>query len=279
MTSSPSTYPIKGIFYFFTNLSLIRRIICVLFLTLIVSILFLFLTFGFLLTLQANALINAGCPDWLAWTVSVIFCLLESVVLTIIFYLIVTPIWQDALFDDVLRLKGLGHVLEKRTISDVGCKGFFSGLTTAFVTIYTLILVQVIALLITLPLHIIPVIGTIIYCIVNGWVMTWGHKIHYHIEIKEWTVKQSLSFAWKNRRDYISFGFVAVALELIPIANFLFFWTNVVGAALWTADMIIEEQRSPSSDNDGRAGTSSSYQEADRMDGSTNNKYGSTDTI
>ncbi|CAG8808524.1 16063_t:CDS:2, partial [Dentiscutata erythropus] len=49
--------------------------------------------------------------------------------------------------------------------------------------------------------------------------------------------------AWKNRKDYILFGIVAVALELIPIANFIFFWTNVVGAALWTSDIIIEERR------------------------------------
>src|SRR5438874_1812635 len=88
-----------------------------------------------------------------------------------------------------------------------------------------------------MPLHAIPVIGTILYCYINGWVMTWGHQIHYHIEIKEWTISQSLRFAWKNRFDYSTFGFFAVALELIPIANLLFFWTNVVGAALWTADV------------------------------------------
>ncbi|CAI2172863.1 19759_t:CDS:2 [Funneliformis geosporum] len=227
MSSPPSTYPIKGIFYFFSNLSLIRRIICVLFLTLIVAILFLFLAFIFILPLQANGLIDVGCPEWLAWTVSVIFCLLEAVVSTIIFYLIVTPIWQDALFDDVLRLKGLGHVLEKRT-SDVGCLSFCSGLTTTFVSV-----------------------------------------------LVQWTVNQSLKFAWKNRPEYISFGFIAVALELIPVANFILVWTNVVGAALWTADVILEEQ----SDNlvADRAGSSAAYQEANRMDGSTNNKYGSTD--
>jgi uncharacterized protein involved in cysteine biosynthesis len=88
-----------------------------------------------------------------------------------------------------------------------------------------------------MPLHAIPVVGTILYCYINGWVMAWGHQIHYHVEIKEWSIKQSLSFAWKNRGDYAMFGFVAVALELIPIANFIFFWTNVVGAALWAADV------------------------------------------
>ncbi|CAG8733431.1 5904_t:CDS:2, partial [Racocetra fulgida] len=64
--------------------------------------------------------------------------------------------------------------------------------------------------------------------------------------IKEFNVKQSIRFALKKHDDYVMFGMVAVALELVPLANFVFFWTNVVGAALWTADVIIEEQRGAS---------------------------------
>jgi len=275
MTAPPLTYPIKGIFYFFSNWILVRKIICVLFLTLVVAILAICLTFGFLLALQANALIVAGCPVWLAWTVSVIFCLLEAAVFTIIFYLIITPIWQDALFDEVLKLKGLGHVLEKQETTS-GC---WRGLRSGIVVIYTIVIVQIIALLITLPLHAIPVLGTLIYCYINGWVMAWGHQIHYHVEIKEWPIKQSLKFAWKNRGDYSAFGFVAVALELIPIANFIFFWTNVVGAALWTADIIIDEQKLLSREitaDDEAESSSSSYQAAQKMNGK-NKKYGTTE--
>jgi len=269
MTTPPSTYPVKGIFYFLSNWTLIRRIIFILLLTLIVALLAICLTFGFLLTLQAHALINAGCPEWLAWIVSVIFCLLEAVIFTVIFYLIVTPIWQDALFDEVLRLKGVGRVLENRRNTSeltICCRGCCSGIALAFISIYTIVLVQIITLLITMPLHAIPIIGTVLYCYINGWVMTWGHQIHYHIEIKEWSINQSLRFAWKNRFDYSMFGFIAVALELIPIANFLFFWTNVVGAALWTADIIIDEQRLLNAEDD-RGDSSSSYQSAQNMDG------------
>lgn len=70
--------------------------------------------------------------------------------------------------------------------------------------------------------------------------MTWGHQLHYHLEIIELSINQSRKLAWKNREDYILFGMVAVGLELIPLANFIFFWTNVVGAALWTADVRIQ---------------------------------------
>ncbi|GBC04363.1 hypothetical protein RclHR1_05640006 [Rhizophagus clarus] len=277
MKAPPSTYPIQGIFFFFSNWVLVRRIICVLFLTLVVALLAIGLSLGFLLSLQAKALIVAGCPVWLAWTVAVIFCLLEAVVFTIIFYLIVTPLWQDGLFDEVLRLKGLSYVLEEKKNTPESsncCSGFCSGITTG----YTIVIVQIIALIITMPLHAIPILGTIFYCYINGWVMAWGHQIHYHLDIKEWTIRQSLNFAWENYNDYSMFGFIAVALELIPIANFIFFWTNVVGAALWTADIILDEQKLLSREDltDDRAESSSSYQAAQGMDG-PNKKYGSID--
>ncbi|KAG9290771.1 hypothetical protein G9A89_011734 [Geosiphon pyriformis] len=242
-----SSYPLQGIFYFLSNWSLIRKILGILFITLVVALLSIGLTFAFLLRLQANGLTDIGCPSWLSWIIAVILCLLESVVFTIIFYLVATPLWQDALFDQVLRLKGLSKVLDERErqVSNVTIcfRGICAGITFAFFQIYALIFAEILLLIITAPLHFIPVIGTFVYCYLNGWVMTWGHQLHYHIEIKEWSLKESRKFAWKNRHDYLMFGTVAVALELIPIANFLFIWTNVVGAALWTADVIIDEQQ------------------------------------
>ncbi|CAG8543842.1 439_t:CDS:2 [Diversispora eburnea] len=156
----------------------------------IVTLIITGLTFGFLLTLQAHALINANCPIWLSWIVASIFCILEIILMTIIFYLIITPFWQDLLFDDVLKLRGLEPILNQSRTRVSETRICFRG-----------------------------------------------------IKIKELSIKESRKLAWKNRKDYILFGIVAVALELIPIANFIFFWTNVVGAALWTSDIIIEERR------------------------------------
>jgi len=41
----------------------------------------------------------------------------------------------------------------------------------------------------------------------------------------------------------IRFGSVAVALEMIPIANLVFMWTNIVACALWVADEIERDER------------------------------------
>ncbi|KAF8980197.1 hypothetical protein BGZ46_004538 [Entomortierella lignicola] len=98
-------------------------------------------------------------------------------------------------------------------------------------------------LILTLPLNVIPILGQIIYAMINGWILTYGIRFHYDAEIRNISVTQSRREAWKRKSEYAGFGSVAVALEMIPIANLLFMWTNIVGCALWVADEIEKEER------------------------------------
>ncbi|KAF9100565.1 hypothetical protein BGX27_000329 [Mortierella sp. AM989] len=102
---------------------------------------------------------------------------------------------------------------------------------------------HILVLILTLPINVIPVLGQIIYCTINGWILTFGIRFHYDAEIRNITVAQSRREAWKRKNEYASFGSIAVALEMIPIANLLFMWTNIVGCALWVADEIEKEER------------------------------------
>jgi hypothetical protein len=63
------------------------------------------------------------------------------------------------------------------------------------------------------------------------------------LEFRGWSVSESRRYAWQRKSEYATFGAVAVALELIPIFNLLFMWTNAVGAALWVADQYEENER------------------------------------
>lgn len=69
--------------------------------------------------------------------VSVLFVLLEIALLVLVFYLIILPIYQDALFDRVLKLRGLRHVLDKREGNDViKClRGVHGGLLIVFIQV------------------------------------------------------------------------------------------------------------------------------------------------
>lgn len=69
------------------------------------------------------------------------------------------------------------------------------------------------------------------------------------MEIKGLTVGESYKSAVKNKWHYVSFGSVAFGLELIPVFNILFMWTNIVGAALWIAEEY-ENEHSPQKTKD-----------------------------
>ncbi|KAI7871528.1 hypothetical protein BDF14DRAFT_1697472, partial [Spinellus fusiger] len=234
----PYTYPIAGALYFLSHPKLWVKMICPFFLTLVFGLLSLVLSFVFLLPLQAHALVQVHCPVWLAWLVSVVLVLLESAILDVIVFAILMPFFQDALFDATLLSRGMDRMFLHRV--PVGgmllcCRGISSGLFL----VWFLLLSQasgVVILIVTAPLHLIPVAGTVVACYINGWVASWGHRIHYDLEFRGFGVTASRCYAWHHRSAYCSFGMVAVALELVPFFNLIFMWTNVCAMALWVAD-------------------------------------------
>ncbi|ORZ18630.1 hypothetical protein BCR42DRAFT_230298 [Absidia repens] len=242
MVALRSTYPVQGIFFFVAHPQLWAKTICPFLLTLIFGIISLVLCFVFLLPLQAHALINANCPAWLAWLVSVIFVLLESAIIDVIFFAILIPIFQDALFDATLKARGLSRMFETRVpVSGLTlcCRGIGSGI----IFVWFLVLAQILVLILTAPLHLVPVVGTVLACYINGWPACWGAMIHYDLEFRGFSIGDSRRHAWRHREEYCQFGVVAVALELIPLFNLIFMWTNIVGAALWVADEYERNER------------------------------------
>jgi hypothetical protein len=105
-------------------------VICPFFLIVLVGILSLVLSFVFLLPLQAHALIAANCPTWLAWTVSVIFVLLESTIIDLLAFAIITPIYIDILFDKTLKVRGMRRMFDTRAKMHnaiICCRGVTAG--------------------------------------------------------------------------------------------------------------------------------------------------------
>ncbi|CAO3643473.1 unnamed protein product [Mucor hiemalis] len=238
----PYTYPVAGIVFFVAHPQLWVKTICPFLLTLIFGLIWLILSFVYLLPLQAHALIVAKCPVWLAWTVSVIFVLLESAVFDLIFFAILLPIFQDALFDATLKARGLERMFANCVPVNgmrLCCRGVSSGLAL----VWLLIIAQILILIITAPLHLIPFVGTFVACYINGWVACWGHHLHYDLEFRGFSVSDSRSFAWRHKSQYCQFGVVAVALEIVPLFNLIFMWTNVVGAALYVGDKYEKNER------------------------------------
>ncbi|KAF9548920.1 hypothetical protein EC957_005272 [Mortierella hygrophila] len=232
----PSSYPVQGIFYMFAHPSLFKNLICPIFITILWGIAVFIFGFAYLLKLQAHALISVNCPAAVAWIVSIIFVLLEVAVLSLLFYLIILPIYEDSLFDRTLKLRGLRHVLKENEGNDMAkcMRGVGGGLW--------ILLFQILVLVLTFPINLIPILGQFIFVAINGWVLTFGYRFHYDAEIRNITVLQSRREAWARRSEYSQFGSTAFGLQMIPLANLLFAWTNIVGCALWVADEIERDE-------------------------------------
>ena len=105
-----------------------------------------------------------------------------------------------------------------------------------------------------LPLNFIPVVGTVMFVVLQG--KRAGPAAHQrYFQLKQWNSSQKQKHVEEYRGAYtgyvlqhprlistwllmkLSFGVAAVLLELVPLASILFAFTNTTGAALWAADM------------------------------------------
>ena len=107
-----------------------------------------------------------------------------------------------------------------------------------------------------LPLNFIPVVGTVIFVLLQA--KKAGPASHdRYFQLKGWSKAQkekhveefrgaytgydfvpfTLSWSMLHQSDWNRFGVASVLLEMVPVASILFAFTNTVGAALWAADM------------------------------------------
>ncbi|GJJ72925.1 hypothetical protein EMPS_05283 [Entomortierella parvispora] len=88
----------------------------------------------------------------------------------------------------------------------------------------------------TLPLNLLPVAGQVTFCYINGKARM--PDIHrYYFDKKEMTEKEREDWIKRQEAQYLAFGFVSQALELVPIFGILFGFTNSIGAALWAVEL------------------------------------------
>ncbi|KAJ1927337.1 hypothetical protein IWQ60_003007 [Tieghemiomyces parasiticus] len=230
----PSTYPIRGIGFLAAHPSIWCRCFCGLLAMLTIAIASL-VGFSFLISTTAHALIRVNCPAGLAWTVAVVAMFIESALAVIILGLILMPVLQDTLFDDVLRLRGLENVLLNPAAQQrhAWARGIAAGILFG--------LFQVLVLLLSLPLNAIPIAGTVLAAAINGIILAWGYHLHYLVELRGMTFRQSRRWVSLNRSKYMGFGVTAFLLELVPLLNVVFMLTNAIGSALWAEAMYREE--------------------------------------
>lgn len=233
--SAAYLYPIKGIYYFLAHRSLWKPLTAKLAPTVTLGLGV--TSFMFLFTYLPQMAVMAFTSGPLAAVTAALLVLSESS--TLFTVLSKTFLIEDALvdtFDGVLVSKNTTNLVsEGRQIkggSDIMSK--LGKLTKKPFQKFTP--TAIIRYFMYLPLNFIPVVGTVMFVVLQG--KRAGPAAHSrYFQLKQWNSTQRQKHVGEYKAAYTSFGVAAVLLELVPVASILFAFTNTVGAALWAADM------------------------------------------
>lgn len=228
-------YPIRGIFYFLSHRALWKPLLSKLVPTMTLSVGVIAFMFFFAYLPQLAILVFVNGP--LAAFTTILLTLNESS--TLITFISKNFLIQDALvdtFDGVLVARNETTILsEARQLNSEGDPIAKLGklVMSPFEKFTPKALIRYVMYL---PLNFIPVVGTIIFVLIQG--RTRGNSIHTrYFQLKKWSNSQRKAWLMENTAPYTAFGTVATLLELIPVVSILFSFTNTVGAALWAADI------------------------------------------
>ncbi|KAI8891100.1 hypothetical protein K501DRAFT_328225 [Backusella circina FSU 941] len=238
-----AVYPLEGISYFFAHpKQLWWKTVAPIVLTLVFSVVSLVIAFKFLLPYQVHHLVHHHWPHWLALFASIILAIIESAIMNIVCYAVLVPFFQDAVFDATLRARGLDKIFDE-IVEVPGAILCWRNFRSSLLVFWALLIIKILLLILTAPLQLIPFAGTALACYISGWPTAWSHHLHYDLEFRGLKVSESSKKAWTDKWSYTHFGAVACLLELIPILNILFVWTNFIGSALWIADVYEKEHK------------------------------------
>mmetsp|Transcript_6228 Transcript_6228/g.9021 ORF Transcript_6228/g.9021 Transcript_6228/m.9021 type:complete len:241 (+) Transcript_6228:165-887(+) len=218
---TPFLYPVQGGCYLLTHPKLWKRIFCVVLLGLFVTVSILALLLTVALAPQALAL--GGMP-W-SWVLAFVAVLIEATVAAVIALKCVTSRCQKTLFVEIMKEEGrwTDEMIEPSMMKDLNpCKwGTF-------------------VVIITAPLNFIPVVGTVVFAIINSPWKSQDYMEMYMdaLQMDEKSQKEEIFGKSFCINDHVKFGTVCFLLEVVPVLGpSLFAFTNACGAALWACQM------------------------------------------
>jgi len=236
-------YPIKGIAYFFTHKDLWRPLMDKLLPTISLGVGVTIFMFAFTYLPQAAILTVFNGP--LAIVTTILLVLSESST-------IVSILSKNFLIDEALLDTFDGTLLSRDMTSLVATErqiksgsDAIAKLGKVFKTPFAKFSPKaIIRYLMYLPLNFIPILGTVMFVVLQG--RKFGPNAHArYFQLKKMGGRQKEEFVEQRKAAYTSFGVPAVLLEMVPIAGIFFAFTNTVGAALWAADMEQKDTTAP----------------------------------
>jgi len=235
----PLLYPIMGITYLITHPSIFCDVFLIALFGIFISITVIIGLFIFTFKTQAiNGIFGNG--QWYSYILAFIAVLVEATIISFAVLKVFHAKCKTDLFVTTLKTEKKWNP-NRMHYPSVANQLFDFCKVSTFIG------------LITLPLNfLLPVVGTLLYGIVNGPFIGWDYMDTYMEVLGLDTEKQHVRIAYLGRSDrkfltpmiyiysnaYARFGFTAGILEIIPILGPAFFTlSNTIGSALWSCDM------------------------------------------
>ncbi|PPQ63196.1 hypothetical protein CVT24_005741, partial [Panaeolus cyanescens] len=247
-------YPIYGAVYLVTNPALLRSLYPVLLRAIATSVAVTFGLFAFTYIPQI-ALFSVVLGPF-AIIPATLLVLVEAYFLTT--FITKTFLFrsaQDQIFDSVIQKQGYVYLLERgRTSKRQVDKSAFQDLTEPIAASFGRFSKEgILRYIVTAPLNLIPVVGTVIFLLYNG--KKSGPSFHERYFFLKGMDESAAKQLIKQKRGaytafvVLLFGAAALALNLVPVVGSIFNVASVVGAALWACKFEREnKQQSRSND-------------------------------
>lgn len=224
----PYEYPLKGLCYLFVHRDLWRRVLLSVLVSMLMSLSSYILLFLFAFPNQSRFL-SVYMSNWLSWLISFLLTLYEIQICLMLINIAIISCLMTTLFDRIWnkQIMNLNETDESLRTTTYG---------SCVKTFVMLLLIRVLIMILTYPLNLIPIVGTIVFIYLNSYYYGWSLHIRYFDRIGL-TYDQGKHYVQQHRSSYLKFGIISLLFDLIPLLNFISPITNVIGSALWACDI------------------------------------------
>ncbi|BFZ54899.1 hypothetical protein PYCC9005_001936 [Savitreella phatthalungensis] len=239
VTSNAWSYPIRGIYYTLAHKSILDIIKAQLVPRLMLAAAVTVTLFSTVYVPQAM-LMTVFTFNPIGFLSAVPLVLSEANLLTDIIAAFIIEDKSDLIFDTVLLEHGHRDLISRGreiSASDSRGKAGLSAMRAKMTSPLQRISPEALfRYLITIPLNLIPVVGSMVFLIING--RRAGPRfLARYFQLKQYTEQAKKQQAEQRTGALTSFGVTTVLLNLIPMGNQVFKFSNIVGAALLASDM------------------------------------------
>ncbi|SGY13346.1 BQ5605_C010g05840 [Microbotryum silenes-dioicae] len=143
----------------------------------------------------------------------------------------------DKLFDAVLVNKGLSSLVERgREVNSTRGGGAVLGKSLLKPISSKFSTEGLVRYVLTLPLNLVPAVGTIFFLFFNGR-SSGPAALNRYFQLKGFDKQEKKAFVDQYHPGLTSLGAAQLALGLVPIVGTIFTFSNAVGAALYAVDL------------------------------------------